>query len=61
MGCDASCSGEVHTTGLPVTTTLFGAVKLYGTIILLAINPWYPHKHFQVLEFAWTKPKSTHL
>jgi hypothetical protein len=53
-------SGGSHTTGLPVTTLLFGAVVLHVTITLLAINPWYTDKHFQVLEFAWSRTKSTH-
>jgi len=53
-------SGEAHTTGLPVTTLLLGAVALHVTITILAINPWYPDKHFQILEFAWSRTKSTY-
>ena len=53
-------SGEAHTTGLPVTTLLLGAVALHVTVTLLAVNPWHPDEHFQILEFAWSGTKSTH-
>ena len=53
-------SEESHTTGLPVTTLLLGAIALHVTITLLAINPWYPDKHFQVFELAWSRTKSTY-
>ena len=48
-------SEEAHATGLPVTTLLLGAVALHVTVTLLAVNPWHPDEHFQILEFAWAR------
>ena len=46
---------EAQSTGLPVTTLLLGAVALHVTVTLLAVNPWHPDEHFQILEFAWSR------
>ena len=48
-------SEEARATGLPVTTLLLGAVALHVTVTLLAVNPWHPDEHFQILEFAWAR------
>ena len=48
-------SEETRSTGLPVTTLLLGAVALHVTVTLLAVNPWHPDEHFQILEFAWAR------
>ena len=46
---------EARATGLPVSTLLLGAVALHVTVTLLAVNPWHPDEHFQILEFAWAR------
>ena len=48
-------SEEAQSTGLPVAALLLGAVALHVTVTLLAVNPWHPDEHFQILEFAWAR------
>ena len=46
---------ESQETGLPLGLLLLCAVILHGGVALLALNPWHPDEHFQILEFAWAR------
>lgn len=46
---------ESEATGLPLGWILAGAVTVHAAMSVLAVNPWHPDEHFQILEFAWAR------
>jgi hypothetical protein len=48
---DAECAA----TGLPLPAMLATALAIHVWVTLLALNPWHPDEHFQILEFAWAR------
>lgn len=46
---------ESLATGLPLRALLATALGIHVVVTLLAVNPWHPDEHFQILEFAWAR------
>lgn len=46
---------EARVTGLPLGTLVAIAVTIHLVVAILAVNPWHPDEHFQILEFAWAR------
>lgn len=46
---------ESRATGLPLAWLLAVAVAVHVAVAVLAVNPWHPDEHFQILEFAWAR------
>jgi hypothetical protein len=46
---------EGRAAGLPLGTLALLAALLHVGVTLLAVNPWHPDEHFQILEFAWAR------
>lgn len=46
---------ERKATGLPLGRILALAAVLHLVVAVVAVNPWHPDEHFQILEFAWAR------
>ncbi|GMV05724.1 MAG: hypothetical protein AMXMBFR53_20010 [Gemmatimonadota bacterium] len=46
---------ESHATGLPLAWLLAVAVAVHAATAVVAVKPWHPDEHFQILEFAWAR------
>jgi phosphatidylinositol glycan class B len=46
---------EAEATGWPLGSILRAAVAVHVIVAVLAVNPWHPDEHFQILEFAWAR------
>jgi hypothetical protein len=46
---------EGRAAGLPLGALMALAAALHAGVTLLAVNPWHPDEHFQILEFAWAR------
>ena len=46
---------ESRATDLPLGPFLLAAVILHVGVLFLAVNPWHPDEHFQILGFAWAR------
>jgi phosphatidylinositol glycan class B len=42
-------------TGLPLAHLLMASGVLHLIVAVLAVNPWHPDEHFQILEPAWAR------
>ncbi len=50
-----SLKRESAEAGLPLPLLLGVSAALHLVVALLAVNPWHPDEHFQILEPAWAK------
>ena len=46
---------ESGATGLPLHALVAIAFGIHVLVAFLALNPWHPDEHFQILEFAWAR------
>lgn len=46
---------ESAATGLSLRPLLATALAIHVWVTLLAVNPWHPDEHYQILEFAWSR------
>jgi len=46
---------EAAATGLPLRALVATALGIHVLVAFLAVNPWHPDEHFQILEFAWSR------
>ena len=50
-----SLGRQAADTGLPLPLLLAVSAALHLVVALLAVNPWHPDEHFQILEPAWAR------
>lgn len=46
---------ESEATGVSLRALLATALAIHLWVTLLAVNPWHPDEHYQILEFAWAR------
>lgn len=46
---------EERATGLPLRWLVPLALLIHAVVAVVAVNPWHPDEHFQILEFAWAR------